>query len=186
MIHHLLNIKKFIPTRHVPKIEDADFDFFYKEGKRLLLIDIDNTLIPYDKALPDDELYALFEELLQKGFEIVLVSNNGKKRIKPFAEALGLPAVWHAKKPLKTGFKKALRIKLRRFEGNQVLVIGDQIMTDVYGARRTGLDVCLVHPLKPKTEKWFTKINRSMEQKILAKIAKKYPDTYFKLDLDER
>jgi len=186
MIHHFLRTRHFIPTRHVPKIEDADFDFFYKEGKRLLLIDIDNTLIPYDKTHPDEKLQALFEDLKRIGFEIVLVSNNGKSRIQPFAEALGIPAVWHAKKPLKCGFKKALRMKVSRFEKHQVLVIGDQIMTDVFGARRTGLDVCLVHPLKRRSEKWYTKINRAIEKKMLKKIAKKYPDMYFKLDLDER
>ncbi|MFP4077797.1 MAG: YqeG family HAD IIIA-type phosphatase [Candidatus Izemoplasmataceae bacterium] len=186
MIHHFLKTRHFIPKCHVPKIEDADFDFFYKEGKRLLLIDIDNTLIPYDISLPDDALKAFFEDLKKRGFEIVLVSNNGRRRIKPFADALGLPAVWHAKKPLKCGFKKALRLKVNRFEKHQVLVIGDQIMTDVFGAKRAGLDVCLVRPLKRKSEKWFTKLNRTIEKKMLAKIAKKYPDTYFKLDLDER
>ncbi len=186
MIHIFLPYKKFIPKCNVRRIEDIDFDFFYKEGKRLLLLDIDNTLMPYDQTLPPKELVAFLEGLTKKGFEIVLVSNNNRGRIEPIARALDLPGIWHAKKPLKMGFKKALRLKNKRFEKPQTLVIGDQIMTDVFGANRTGIDVCLVKPIKKKSEKWYTKLNRKVEEKMLEKIARKDPDHYFKLDLDER
>lgn len=186
MIHMFLPYKKFIPKCNVRRIEDIDFDFFYKEGKRLLILDIDNTLMPYDQTLPPKALVAFLEDLQKTGFEIVLLSNNNKARIEPIASALKLPGLWHAKKPLKTGFKKALKIKNSRFDKHQSLVVGDQLMTDVFGANRAKIDVCLVKPIKKKTEKWYTRLNRSVENKMLEKIAKKDPDRFFKLDLDER
>jgi hypothetical protein len=186
MIHFFLPYKKFIPKCSLQRIEDIDFDFFYKEGKRLLLLDIDNTLMPYDQTLPPKALVELLEGLQKKGYEIVLVSNNNKARIEPIARAFKLPSVWHATKPLKRGFKKALRLKNKRFTKIQTLVIGDQLMTDVFGANRSGLDVCLVKPLKKKSEKWYTRANRLIEDKMLEKIAKKDPNRYFTLGLDER
>jgi len=186
MIHYFLKTTHFIPDYHVDTIYDLDFDAIRKQGITVLLFDIDNTIIPYDKHLPDDAIKTFFDDIKKKGFETVLISNNHKPRIKRFGEALELPYVYSAKKPLRSGFKKALKKLPFTPDKQSVMVVGDQLMTDVFGARRSGLNVALVKPLKKKTEKWYTKLNRIIERKMLKKIARRDPETFATLKLDKR
>lgn len=185
MIQYVFSEKKFIPDYHLKTFGDIDFDRLLLEGTDVLLIDVDNTLIPYDKHDPDETLKQTFAGLKEKGFHIVLISNNHKPRIKRFSEQLSLPYVYSAKKPLKGGFKKALK-KLDNPNPKQVIVIGDQLMTDVFGAKRMGFKAIWLSPIKRKTEKWYTKLNRKMEKTMLDKIKKKAPETYQNLSLEER
>jgi HAD superfamily phosphatase (TIGR01668 family) len=186
MIHFLLPYKKFIPIDHVDHIFDVDFHKLYQNGIRVLLIDLDNTLIPYDETLPSEALSTFFASLNSIGFETVIVSNNHYERIKLFADALGVPFVSSAKKPTKLGFKKAIRQVDGLFNKNEILVIGDQLMTDVFGAKRMGYEAILVRPIKKKSEKWYTKINRKIEEKMLMKIKKYAPKSFENLRLGER
>ncbi len=187
MIHHLFKTEKFVPDAHKETIHDIDFEKVKRDGKQILLIDIDNTLISYDDHLPNARTVSLIEKLKSLGFFIVLVSNNSsKKRVRRFSAPLNLSFVCRAKKPLKSGFKKALRYYERPVDKKKVLVIGDQMMTDVYGAKRTGLDVILVLPIKKRTEKWYTRLNRAIENRMLEKIKTRYPEKYTELKLDKR
>lgn len=186
MLHLLLRTKHFIPKAYVNAIEDIDFETLYFEGKRVLLIDLDNTLIPYDKTLPNKKLVVFFANLKTIGFEVVLISNNNRKRVRTFAHALKVPYVSSAKKPLKCGLKKALRTTDHFYQDEAVCIIGDQLMTDVFAASRMGLDAILVNPIKKKSEKWYTKFNRNIERNMLNKIKKKYPKHYKKLQLETR
>ncbi len=186
MIDRFLDSKKFIPDYHVNTIYDLDFAAIKKSGIRLLLIDVDNTLIPYDKFSADEALIELMERLKTLGFFIVFVSNNRFHRIRFFAKPLNISFVSNAKKPLKRGFKKAMRFYEKPVAKTEVLVIGDQLMTDVYGAKRTGLKVALVTPIKLKTERWYTRINRKVEQKMLQKIKLNHASKYETLNLKKR
>ncbi len=186
MIERLLNSEKFIPDYHIDSVFDLDVEALRKKGIKMLIIDIDNTLIPYDEFSANERLITWFETLKTLGFFIVFVSNNHFRRIQFFAKPLNISFVSSAKKPLKKGFKKALRYFENPIAKEEVLVIGDQLMTDVYGAKRTGLNVALVKPLKQKSEKWYTKFNRGLEQKMLQKIKENHAKSYRELKLEDR
>lgn len=187
MIAYLISVKKCIPRGHYDAVEDIDFNTLYHNvGKRLLLVDLDNTLIPYDVFEPTEEHCRWVEKLQKIGYEVIVVSNNHGLRIKRAREVLGVTVIGSAKKPLKRGFKRAMRFASTHYEKGEILVIGDQLMTDVYGAKRSGLDAILVKPIKRRSEKWYTKILRRIESGVLRRIKRKYPEVYEELKLDDR
>ena len=102
-------IKKFIPTIIKHTIYDIDFKDLYDKGKRYLLCDLDNTLIPYDMDLSDDRFKDLLKEIQNIGLDLIIVSNNHKKRVKRFGDDLNLMTFSNSLKPLKFGLKKALK-----------------------------------------------------------------------------
>lgn len=173
MITWFIPYKNIIPDDYVSSIFDIDYNKLYSNGKRLILTDLDNTLISYKATEPTDELYKWKSELEGMGFEIIIVSNSGKKRVKHFANMLGIKYVNLSTKPLKIGFKKALKIASTKYKKEEVVVLGDQLLTDVYGAKRMKLSMVLVKAIDNKTERLVTKHNRKNEDKMLKKVCKK-------------
>lgn len=172
-----MNVKKYMPSIVEHTIYDVDFQKVYDSGKRYILIDIDNTLLPYDEYDANDKIKELVFNLQKKGFKIILISNNHTKRVKRFAESVNLDYIANALKPLKFGFKKAYK-RFGRPDKKEIISVGDQIVTDVFGSNRFKIDVILVHPIKKKSEKWYTKINRHFERKAIKKISKVNPILY--------
>lgn len=179
MLDNLFRIKKFIPYSCFHTVYDINYKELYEEGRRYIIYDLDNTLIPYDVDLADDKLKALFKELKEMGFIIMVVSNNHNERISRFCADVDIKCVTYAKKPLKSGFKKALKI-LGVSDKHQVVTVGDQLMTDILGSNRMKLDAILVHPLKKSSEKWYTKFNRISERNALKRL-KKYDENIYKI-----
>lgn len=173
MITWFIPYKNIIPDDYVSSIFDIDYNKLYSNGKRLILTDLDNTLISYKATEPTDELYKWKSELEGMGFEIIIVSNSGKKRVKHFANMLGIKYVNLSTKPLKRGFKKALKTASTKYKKEEVVVLGDQLLTDVYGAKRMKLSMVLVKAIDNKTERLVTKHNRKNEDKMLKKVCKK-------------
>ena len=173
MITWFIPYKNIIPDDYVSSIFDIDYNKLYSNGKRLILTDLDNTLISYKATEPTDELYKWKSELEGMGFEIIIVSNSGKKRVKHFANMFGIKYVNLSTKPLKRGFKKALKIASTKYKKEEVVVLGDQLLTDVYGAKRMKLSMVLVKAIDNKTERLVTKHNRKNEDKMLKKVCKK-------------
>lgn len=173
MITWFIPYKNIIPDDYVSSIFDIDYNKLYSNGKRLILTDLDNTLISYKATEPTDELYKWKSELEGMGFEIIIVSNSGKKRVKHFANMLGIKYVNLSTKPLKRGFQKALKIASTKYKKEEVVVLGDQLLTDVYGAKRMKLSMVLVKAIDNKTERLVTKHNRKNEDKMLKKVCKK-------------
>jgi len=186
MIHLLLQTKKFIPNEYHKSFFDIDFSKLYKQGYRLILTDLDNTLISYAEDLANDVIKNKFIELKQIGFEIKLVSNNVPARINKFVKDLDVLGFANARKPLSFGLNKAWKSSETKITKDKTIIIGDQLMTDIYGANRFKAYSILVDPIKKKTEKWYTKINRSIERKMLVKISKKKPIIYKQLGLEKR
>lgn len=186
MIQFLLPTKKFIPNEFQDTFFDIDFETLYKQGKRLILTDLDNTLISYDEEHPSKELDDLFEKLQNIGFEIIIVSNNIQPRVDVFCEGLNIAGFANMRKPLIFKFKRVIKNTLRDYNNDEVIIVGDQLMTDIYGANRLKTYSILVNPIKRKTEKWYTKINRKMETTKLKQIKQKYNQTYIKLGLEKR
>ncbi len=168
--------KKFIPTYYVPKIEEIDFNKLKEQGVKSLFFDLDNTLIAYDVDILSDETYAFLKHL-SKDFFVMIVSNSHEYRVKP--AVLDLPYLHFSKKPLKIGLKKAIRQS--GYSKNETILIGDQIMTDVFGANRVGMQTVLVKPIKKSSDKWITRFNRKIANMILKGVKKRYPKAYEEL-----
>jgi len=186
MIHLLLKTKKFIPNEFHNSFFDIDFKKLYNNGLRLILTDLDNTLISYAESKMTEKILTKFQELNKMGFEIIVISNNMPLRITEFVKGTKYLGVGNARKPLLTGLRRALRLASEEYTHKQTVIIGDQLMTDVYCANRFHSYSVLVNPLKRKTEKWYTKQTRKIEVKMLEKIEKKYNDLFIKLSLDKR
>ncbi len=186
MIHLLLKTKKFIPNEFHTSFFDIDFKELYNNGLRLILSDLDNTLISYEETKPTKKIIDKFAELTNMGFEIIVISNNVPSRINVFLEGLSYKGVGNARKPFLIGLRKSLRVAEKNYSHKETVIIGDQLMTDVYCANRFKSYSILVNPLEKKTEKWYTKFNRKIEVKMLAKIKRKYSDVYEELSLDMR
>ena len=168
----------FLPNEYVSSIFDIDYNKLYEDGKRLILTDLDNTLISYLKTEPDDKLFEWKKEKEAMGFEIIIVSNSRKDRVEHFANLLDLKFQKFAKKPLVGGLKKAIKKGERDYKKEEIIVFGDQLMTDIFGSKRLGLDVYLVQAIDKKTEYFTTRFNRRLEKKMLKKIKRKYPELY--------
>lgn len=175
-----MGYQNFIPNYVYRSVFDIDFKKLYDSGKKIILTDVDNTLISYEEFGPSEQLLLLNQELTKMGFTIYLISNNHAPRLEKFSEKFTNKGyIASARKPLKSGFKRAIRLINRPI--SEIIVIGDQLMTDVYGAKRSGLDIILVQPVKIKTEKWYTKINRFLEKKVLNRIKNINHEMYEKI-----
>ncbi|MGD9604614.1 MAG: YqeG family HAD IIIA-type phosphatase [Bacilli bacterium] len=179
MLIMLFGLKKFIPLDCFQSVFQIPYQKYFDEGKRVLLMDIDNTLIPYDEFEPYEQLKILLDKIKSIGFKIIFMSNNKEPRVKRFSDIVGNEYVFSAMKPLKKGYRQT--IKKVMTSKKQILAIGDQLLTDVLGANRFGIDVILVKPLKKHNEQWFTKFNRKTEKRIIEKMINKYPATYAKI-----
>ena len=129
-------------------------DFLISHGIDALLIDIDNTLAPYEQSEPDERIINWFDGLKQNGIRASLISNNHADRVRLFADALGgVPAYPDCGKPR----LKYLRIALAELgvEASRAAVLGDQLLTDCLSARRMGMKAYIVPPIKDKTTFFF-------------------------------
>lgn len=141
--------KMFYPDAYAASTYVIDFEKLYEGGIRGLIFDIDNTLVPHG-APADARSIELFEKLRNIGFDTCLISNNQEPRVKPFAEKVGSKYVFNAHKPSTKNYKKAM--ELMDTKKDATVFIGDQLFTDVWGAKRTGIESILVKPLHPKEE----------------------------------
>lgn len=164
-------LKKLLPHLHVNSIYEIDLEQLHKTGVRGIITDLDNTLVGAKEPLATPELIVWLKHVEAMGFNVVIVSNNKEARVSDFANPLSLPYVFRAKKPGNASFKKAL--KVLNLDAHETVVIGDQMLTDVLGGNRMGLYTILVMPISLKDEGFFTRINRRIEKKVLAKLKKK-------------
>ncbi|MCB7303773.1 YqeG family HAD IIIA-type phosphatase [Bariatricus massiliensis] len=141
--------KIFYPDDYKASTYLIDFEDLYHLGYRGLIFDIDNTLVPHG-APADVRSMALFGRLRDIGFDTCLISNNQEPRVKPFAESVKSKYIFNAHKPSTKNYKKAM--ELMGTEKDTTIFIGDQLFTDVWGAKRTGIMSILVKPIHPKEE----------------------------------
>lgn len=137
------------PNEYLDSAYEIDFEAFYQRGKRGVIFDIDNTLVPHD-APADEQAVQLFQRLHQTGYQTMLLSNNKEPRVKSFADQVRTDYLFQAGKPKKTGYLQAMERMGTTKEST--LFVGDQLFTDVWGARRSGIYAVLVKPIHPKEE----------------------------------
>ena len=135
-----------------------------------LLIDIDNTLAPYEQAEPDERVREWFRSLRENGISAALVSNNHAPRVEEFNRTLGLPAYADSKKPGKKTLLRAMKELGVRPE--ETAVLGDQLLTDAYAGLHIGLPALIVPPIKDKTNLFF-RFKRLCERPFIRKYARK-------------
>lgn len=139
----------FFPDRYVVSTYVIDFEKLYENGYRGLIFDIDNTLVPHG-APADARAEELFLRLKAIGFRCCLISNNKEPRVKMFNEKIQVDYVYDAHKPSTKNYKKAMEIM--GTDKDNTVFIGDQLFTDVWGAKRAGIASVLVKPIHPKEE----------------------------------
>ena len=162
---------KYIPNYVYKTIYDIDFDTLYASGKRIILSDLDNTIAGYDELEASEKCIEWNKILKEQGFKIYLVSNNNDTRIKKFSIKFQIDGyLSKARKPFTKKLEKFL--KENNIKKEEVISIGDQIVTDIVGFNSLGVDTILVKTINQKKQKWYTKINRSREKRILRKIKK--------------
>lgn len=142
-------VERFYPDEYEASVYGIDFEELYQKGYRGVLFDIDNTLVPHgaDATAQAEEF---FERLRRIGFETCLISNNKEERVLRFNKNIGSRYIFDAHKPSRTNYRKAM--ELMGTDLDNTLFVGDQLFTDVYGAKRTGIHSILVKPIHPKEE----------------------------------
>jgi uncharacterized protein len=163
-------LKQFLPDEHVQNILDITPEMLVERGVKGIITDLDNTLVEWDRPEATPELIKWFNSIKEKGILITIVSNNTQQRVKKFSDPVGIPFIYSARKPMNKAFKRALiDMKLKNEE---IVVIGDQLLTDVLGGNRLGLHTILVVPVASSDGMW-TRVNRKMERIILSWMKKK-------------
>lgn len=157
---------KLIPRIHVNSLYELDIEVLKQNEIQGIIIDIDNTLVPWAEKYADKKAIDLVDKLKVQGFKICILSNGTKKRVTLFNKDIKLPAIHNAGKPSRTAFKKA--VALLGTEPEKTAVIGDQIFTDILGGNRLGLFTVLVVPMTSKEFIW-TRLVRKIERIILRK-----------------
>ena len=151
----------FRPTVALRYVTDITPELLKELGTDAILLDVDNTLAPPTSKIPYKGVQEWIDRTKASGIHIIICSNNYKKRIKPFADSVGLDCVAMSFKPFPFGFNRAKR-KLRE-KPQSVLVVGDQIYTDILGANLAGMKSILLLP-RSKEHGWSIWLRRKMEQ----------------------
>lgn len=155
--------KTFYPDARIDSAYNIDYEGLYNKGIRGLIFDIDNTLVEHGYPA-DERAKELFVRLHNIGFDTVLLSNNKEKRVKPFATDVSSKYIYKADKPKKSGYKNAMA--LMKTDNKTTVFIGDQLFTDVWGAKRTGVISYLTAPIDPHEEIQII-IKRRLEKIVL-------------------
>lgn len=163
-----------IPNTFATDIFNIDYQNLKNKGITTLFFDLDNTLIPYDVKILTKEVKDLLNKLSQD-FKILIITNNNQKRTQ-LAIGSDFMFLAGARKPFKCGLRKGLT--LTSSTPNQVAAIGDQVMTDVLGAKNMGFYSILVNPVDQNSEGIPTKINRWRERRVLKRIKRKNPTLF--------
>lgn len=142
-------LESFYPDHEVDSAYEIDYEGLYEKGYRGIIYDIDNTLVPHG-APADERAIALFERLRGIGYQVMLLSNNKEPRVKMFNDSVKAKYIFKAGKPGRAGYERAMR-ELDTTPEN-TLFVGDQLFTDVWGAKKAGIVTYLVKPIHPKEE----------------------------------
>jgi uncharacterized protein len=154
----------FKPHAFARRITKIDVLALRARGIRGAIVDLDNTLVGFRTLAPLEEDAAWVQAAREAELQVAVLTNNGTLWASRVAQDLGVPCIPRARKPLPHGFRRALA--LLELAPHEVVVIGDQLFTDVLGARLAGLEVILVEPLV-RRDPWNTRPLRWVERVIL-------------------
>lgn len=144
--------------------------FLQSIGVCALLVDIDNTLAPYEQPDPDEKIMAWFANLEKHGIRTALISNNCAPRVKRFNEPLGLLAYPNSGKPFRKSLERAM--KELGVTHAETAMLGDQLLTDCFAGKHIGLCAIIVSPIQDKTNLFF-RFKRLLERPFIRQYARK-------------
>ena len=158
--------KKFIPKSYQRDVFQINYDKLKAKGIKLLIFDLDNTLSLIDETIPSLEIKKFINHL-SKDFKILIASNNKEGRVKLFCQELNCDYIYSSLKPT----KKISRFVKKKYayKNDEIAIIGDQLVTDIFLGNRSHMYPILVDPKGEKDLK-ITSINRFIERKIKKKI----------------
>ncbi|PZO94538.1 YqeG family HAD IIIA-type phosphatase [Streptococcus halichoeri] len=166
-----MSIDDYRPTFTVEAVYDLRADDLLRKGITAVLVDLDNTLIAWDNPDGTPEVRAWLDEMTIADISVVVVSNNTEARVARAVSKFGVDFVSRAMKPFSFGINTA--IERYGFNRSEVILVGDQLMTDIRASHRAGIQSVLVKPLV-SSDAWKTKINRFREKRVLRKLEAKY------------
>ncbi|MET3682484.1 HAD superfamily phosphatase (TIGR01668 family) [Alkalibacillus flavidus] len=157
-------LKRFLPNDYVNSIHNITPTMLKRHGIKGVITDLDNTLVAWDEPNATQEVVEWIETLRHHNIQVVIISNNNESRVSSFSLPLDVPFISKARKPMQHAFKKARRnMGLNR---QDIAVVGDQVLTDVFGGNRAHYHTILVVPIV-KTDGFFTRFNRLVERRLL-------------------
>ncbi|KRM74355.1 YqeG family HAD IIIA-type phosphatase [Secundilactobacillus collinoides] len=173
-------ISGFTPTWMIRATYDISPETLIQLGIKVVLTDLDNTLIAWNNPYGTSELKNWMLELERVGIQLVVVSNNSHQRVKKAVAPLGLPFVSRALKPLPFGIKRAMR--QYHVTADQTVMVGDQLLTDVAAANASRVRSILVKPIVA-SDAWNTKINRFFEHFVMHSVKKAHPELTYRKEI---
>ncbi|QHS22836.1 YqeG family HAD IIIA-type phosphatase [Virgibacillus sp. MSP4-1] len=163
-------LKKFLPNEHVKTVFEITPEKLKEKNIKGIITDLDNTLVAWDQKDATEEIVAWFKLMKDHGIQVTVISNNNEERVRHFSTPLNVPFVYKARKPLSRAFKKAQ--KEMNLKKEEIVVVGDQLLTDVLGGNSSRFYTILVVPVV-ETDGAMTKVNRKIERLILNWFRKK-------------
>ena len=164
----------FRPKSYYKSIFDINYDLLKRKNIKVIIFDLDNTIITVDEELPNDKVKELFNKISNE-FKIFIASNNKKERVRRIGKYMGVHAFYSVVKPT----KKIKKLLLNKYDVkmNEVAIIGDQVVTDIFMGNRLHMYTVLVDPLGDKDLK-ITYFNRWLEKRIIKIIKLKRGEYY--------
>jgi len=158
------------PDAYVGSLADISTAYLKQKRIRGLILDLDNTIIPWRAGAIDSRTLKILNSYKESGLRLCVVSNALNRRVSGLLEQIDVPWVARARKPRRKPFLRALDIL--GTGAAETAVIGDQLFTDVLGGNRLGCHTVLVVPISKK-EFIGTRFVRVVEQMLLKRLAKK-------------
>ena len=162
-----------LPKIIANRLTDITPELLHTRDIRLLMLDFDNTIVPYTTDVPTAEMTAWLDRMKQTDITVCIVSNSHKQRVPHFSQQYHVPCVTHAAKPGTRGIREAMA----RYGAapQQTALVGDQIYTDVLGAKRAGITAIAVRSIHNHTV-WL-KLRHLLELPFLAMARKRRVET---------
>jgi len=152
------------PDYYYESVFMIPYKALWEKNIRGLIFDLDNTLTPFHEKLPPAKIVALMKRLEKMGFQVCLLTNNTPNRLKQFNEGMKLKGIANGLKPFTRGIKKAM--KLMGTNRSETVIIGDQLLSDVWGGKNAGICTILVKPITEK-DFFFVRFKRHIERFML-------------------
>ncbi|MEY8701164.1 YqeG family HAD IIIA-type phosphatase [Streptococcus ferus] len=175
-----MSIEDYRPDFIVEAVYDLTPDSLRKHGIKAVLVDLDNTLIAWNNPDGTPQLREWIDSMTEADMPVVVVSNNKYSRVKRAVEKFHIDFVSRAMKPFTRGIHMA--IDRYGFSKDEVVMVGDQLMTDIRAAKRAGIRSILVKPLIT-SDAWNTKFNRARERRVWKKLEDKYGKMIYKKEI---
>jgi HAD superfamily phosphatase (TIGR01668 family) len=168
---------RFVPTFYAPTLFEVTPEFFQRQHIQYVCCDLDNTLAPFDEMTPRPKVKQWVKTLIDAGLTFLIISNNDEQRVQPFAASLGVDYLAKTGKPFKD--KLLIFLKQKGYPKDKVMIIGDQLLTDVWLANRLGMKSLFTEKLVPY-DHWPTRPNRLLESLLKRRYHRQHRFTHWR------